>query len=87
MSPLDRLKLDLSIREDNMHNVSKLGGNAAQLYYLMTQNITVKVDPNINLAIFKLIDNNLTLIIADTKISELVMRKALDNFLSELNIN
>ena len=88
MSPLDRLKLDLSIKEDNKHNISELGGNAAQLYYLMTQNITVKIDPNFNSAIFKLIDNNnLTLILANTKISELIMRKALDNFLSESSIN
>jgi hypothetical protein len=41
---LELLKGDLSVRAENKHCISCMGGNTSQLFHLMTNNVEIKID-------------------------------------------
>lgn len=43
---IEDLKIDLSVKENNKENTSKLGGNASELFFLLTSNITFSETEN-----------------------------------------
>lgn len=76
------LKTDLAVREDNFNCGSKLGGNAAELFYLLSKDsIELSESNQDNNKVSFIENNNILHIICNKKVELIHLRKGLSNFL------
>lgn len=84
ISFIKKLKLDLAVRKNNEHTGTGLGGNASQLFYLMTHDIKSEHSPDEVVHIRQ--ENDIVIFQIPKKFSILDIRKAFNEFW-ELNLS